>query len=165
MDLSDITHPSLLGIYLNDHLAGSTAGMSMIERTAAAHRGTTAGPPLAELATEIAADRVALLEMMSALGIGIQRYKLAGAWVGERAARLKFNGHLLGRSPLSSVVELEGMMLGVEGKAAGWRSLRTLADDDPRLDAARLDELIARAEAQARILEELRVAAVAEAFA
>lgn len=165
MDLTELTRTSLLGIYLNDHLAGSTVGLALIERTAQAHRGTPAGPPLAKLAEEVAEDRAALLEMMSALDINIAHYKLAGAWVAERAGRLKLNGRLLERSPLSSLVELEGMKLGVEGKAAGWLSLRTLADREPRLDAARLDGLIARAKAQVRTLEKLRVAAAAQAFA
>jgi hypothetical protein len=47
----------------------------------------------------------------------------------------------------------------VEGKAAGWRTLRTLADTDTRLHPARLDELISRAGRQADLLEELRVGA------
>jgi len=165
MDLTELTNTSLLGIYLNDHLAGATAGVALIERTALTHEGTPAGPPLAKLAKEIAEDRESLLEMMAALDVGIARYKLAGAWVVERAGRLKLNGRLLSRSPLSSLVELEGMKLGVEGKAAGWRSLRTLAEDDSRLDVAGLDALIARAKAQSRTLEKLRVAAAVEAFA
>lgn len=164
MDITEITGTSLLGIYLNDHLAGSTLGVSLIERTAAAHRGTPAGSPLADLAREIVDDRDALLAIMSALDISVAHYKLAGAWLTERAGRLKPNGHLLSRSPLSSVVELEGVQLGVQGKEALWRGLRALAEEDPRLDSARLDELIARAEAQARQLGELRLAAVAEAF-
>jgi hypothetical protein len=47
----------------------------------------------------------------------------------------------------------------VEGKAAGWRTLRTQADADARLDAGRLDGLIVRAKSQADELEELRVRA------
>lgn len=164
MDLTAVAKTSLLGIYLNDHLAGAAVGVSLIERTAAAHRATPAGPPLAKLAKEIAEDRQALRDIMSRLGIDIRHYKLAGAWVAERAGRLKLNGHLLGRSPLSSVVELEGITLGVQGKEAGWRSLRALADHDPRLDAVHLDQLIHRAEGQARTLEELRLAAVEAAL-
>lgn len=164
MDLTDLTSPSLLGIYLNDHLAGSTAGLGLIQRTAEAHQGTPAGPPLAKLAKEIAEDRHALLDIMAALDIGVAHYKLVGAWVAEQAGRLKLNGRLLSRSPLSSLVELEGMKLGVEGKLAGWRSLRVLADSEPRLDAAELDRLISRAKAQSRTLEKLRIDAAASAF-
>jgi hypothetical protein len=82
----------------------------------------------------------------------------------ERAGRLKLNGRLLTRSPLSSVIELEGMRLGVEGKLAGWRSLRRLAEDDARLDAARLDELCQRAERQIDSLEQMRIKSVDRAF-
>lgn len=165
MDLTELTRTSLLGIYLNDHLAGSTAGVALIRRTAQAHEGTAAGLVLAKLAKEIAEDREDLLAFMATLEIGIAHYKLAGAWVAERAGRLKLNGRLLARSPLSSLVELEGMKLGVEGKAAGWRSLRALADRDSRLDAAKLDQLLTRAKAQSRALEKLRVAAAAQALA
>ncbi len=165
MDITELTHTSLLGIYLNDHLAGATAGVALIERTAQAHKGTPAGPALAKLAREIDEDRAALLEFMSALDIDVARYKLVGAWVAERAGRLKLNGRLLSRSPLSSVVELEGMLLGVEGKGAAWRTLRALAERESRLDVAKLERLIARAKAQSRTLEKWRVAAAAEAFA
>ena len=51
------------------------------------------------------------------------------------------------------------MRLGVAGKAAGWRTLRVLADTDPRLDRDRLDELIARADSQLSLLEDLRLRA------
>ena len=61
------------------------------------------------------------------------------------------------KSPLSSLEELEMLRLGVEGKAAGWRTLRALADADSRLDRDRLDELMARARQQADQLEKLRV--------
>jgi hypothetical protein len=38
--------------------------------------------------------------------------------------------HLTSRSPLSNLEELELLRLGVEGKAAGWRTLRVLACTD-----------------------------------
>jgi hypothetical protein len=54
------------------------------------------------------------------------------------------------------------MRLGVEGKAAGWRTLRVLADTDNRLDSGQLDELISGARRQADLLEELRVQAAGQ---
>jgi hypothetical protein len=54
------------------------------------------------------------------------------------------------------------LRLGVEGKAAGWRTLRVLAETDKRLDPGRLDELIARSRRQADLLEELRVRAAGQ---
>src|SRR6185437_9440250 len=139
---------SMLGIYLNDHLEGATAGTELAHRTARSHRDGKNGSTLRRLAAEIGQDRAALLDIMAALGIKVRRYKLGAAWIGEKAGRLKFNGRLFTRSPLSDLEELEILRLGVEGKAAGWRTLRSVADSDPRLDPARLDELIARARRQ-----------------
>ncbi len=152
----------LLGIYLNDHLAGATAGTELAHRMARSHGGEKDGGTLRRLAAEIGQDRAALLDIMAALGVTVRRYKVGAAWIGEKAGRLKFNGRLFARSPLSDLEELEILRLGVEGKAAGWRTLRTLADSDPRLDPARLDELIARARRQADLLEDLRVAAASQ---
>jgi hypothetical protein len=149
----------LIGIYLNDHLAGATVGTELAHRIARSH-GEVADPAtLQRLAGEINADRRALLEIMSRLGVPVRHYKTAAGWLGERAGRLKFNGRLRTRSPLSSLEELEMLRLGVEGKAAGWRTLRELAETEPRLDQAGLDELLTRARAQADQLEALRVRA------
>ena len=150
---------NMLGIYLNDHLAGATAGGELAHRMARSHRGQEESGPLQRLAVEITQDRSALLAIMATLGIPVRVYKVGAAWIGEKAGRLKLNGRLLARSPLSDLEELELLRLGVEGKAAGWRTLRTRADTDARLDAGRLDELISRARSQADQLEELRVRA------
>jgi hypothetical protein len=149
----------LLGIYLNDHLAGATGGTMLAHRVARSHGAPAADSTLQRLATEVAQDRAALLEIMAALSIPVRAYKVYAALIGEKAARVKLNGYLLARSPLSSLTELEMLRLGVEGKAAGWRTLRVLAETDDRLDPGRLDELISRARRQADLLEELRVRA------
>jgi hypothetical protein len=154
----------LLGIYLNDHLAGATAGLELVRRMAGAHHGGPSGPTLRRLATEIADDRTVLLDVMRALRIPVRRYKVAGGWMAEKISRLKLNGRLLRRSPLSSLVELEALQIGVEGKAAGWRALRLLATGPGRLDADQFDHLIKRATEQAAAVEELRLEAAAAVF-
>ncbi len=149
----------LLGIYLNDHLAGATAGVSLVRRmAAAAEPGSPRAAVLEELRREIAADRAALVTAMTTLGIRVTGYKVLCAWAGSQAGRLKLNGHLLSRSPLSDLEETEILRLGVTGKAAGWRTLRVLAGRDGRLDAAWLDKLLERASRQEDLLEDLRVA-------
>jgi hypothetical protein len=156
--------PDLLGIYLNDHLAGATAGMELARRAAkAAKAGDTAGP-LRTFAAEVTEDRRALLDMMAALGVPVRSYKVWSAWIGEKAGRFKLNGRLLTRSPLSDLLELEILRLAVEGKAAGWRTLRTLAGPGRKLDAGRLDELISRAHRQAEMLEDLRIRRASRIF-
>jgi hypothetical protein len=161
------TEPSrhlMIGIYLNDHLAGATAGTQLARRMARSHQGREEGSELEAIAAEIGRDRAALLDIMASLGVAVRGYKAGAAWIGEKAGRLKFNGRVLGRSPLSDLEELELLRLGVEGKAAGWRMLRAQADTDARIDAERLDELIARAKTQASQLEELRVRAARRVF-
>jgi hypothetical protein len=156
------TEPTMLGIYLNDHLAGTTGGLELARRTAGAHRGTEAGTTLARLAKEIQEDREALLAIMGALGVPVRQYKVAAAWAAEKVGRLKLNGRLLDRSPLSSLVELETLRLGIEGKACLWRTLLLVAKHEPRLDSSRLDTLLDRATSQLETLEVMRMEASAE---
>jgi hypothetical protein len=152
------TEQGLLGVYLNDHLAGATVGLELVRRMAAsAEPGSESATILKRLVSEIATDRSALIRFMTTLGIKVRGYKIFAAWAGEKAGRLKFNGHLLARSPLSNLEETEVLRLGVEGKAAGWRTLRAVAERDSRLDAEQLDELLARATGQSDTLESLRV--------
>ena len=153
-----MTTQELLGIYLNDHLAGATTGTGLARRMAAsAEPGTERAAALSRLAGEITADRAALLRIMAALGIPVRGYKVFAAWAAERAGRLKHNGRLLTRSPFRDLEETEMLRLGVDGKAAGWRTLRALAERDSRLDPDRLDDLLARADRQSSELESLRV--------
>ncbi|MBB5158541.1 hypothetical protein [Saccharopolyspora phatthalungensis] len=152
------TAPSrrLLGVYLNDHLAGATAGVALARRIAKANRGSASGPPTARLAGQIAEDRAALLGFMRALDVRVNPLKPATAWLGEKILRLKPNQWVFARSPLSSVVELEALLIGVEGKDTGWRTLCAVAEYDDRLAPAELDELRIRARRQAEELEDLR---------
>ena len=155
----------LLAIYLNDHLAGATAGVALARRLARNHRGTRFERQTADLADQIVADRASLLEIMQALGVRPRKVKGVLAVLAERAGRLKLNGALLRRSPLSRVIELEGMRLGVEGKTDGWQALRHIADGYARLDATKLDDLLKRAGRQSKALQDLRMQAAADAFA
>ncbi|MEU1515681.1 hypothetical protein ABZ490_26625 [Streptomyces sp. NPDC005811] len=150
----------LLGIYLNDHLAGATVGAGRSAFMARSHRDPPYAEPLRHLAGEVAEDRASLLRIMRSLGVPERRYKVAASGAVERLGRLKSNGRLYRRSPLTLVIELEFLRLGVKGKELGWRTLRTLAEGDDRLDEQELDGLIARAGRQMSTLEELRVGAV-----
>jgi hypothetical protein len=155
----------LLSTYLNDHLAGATAGRSLAHRAAEAERHGPYGRPLQEIDREIAQDRESLVRIMRELGIRANPLKVGAGWLGERAGRLKTNRRLIHRSPLSRVVELEGLLLGVRGKLALWAALRTLAHTDPRIArAADIEVLADRAEHQLERLEELRLQAVQGVF-
>jgi predicted DNA-binding ribbon-helix-helix protein len=154
-----------LRIYLQDHLAGSTAGLELARRTRGANEGTEYGPPLARIADEIEADRRHLQGIIGDLGFGGDRLKNMAAWGLEKMGRLKLNGELTGYSPLSRVVELEGLLTGITGKKGLWVALLQIAPSEPRLDAALLERLRDRAEEQRATVAELREKAAREAFA
>jgi hypothetical protein len=156
--------PDLFGIYLNDHLAIATGVAELARRTAKTNRSSDIGDVLTQLKTEVVDDRVTLLHMMTALGIQLRHYKIYAAWAAEKVGRLKFNGHARSRSPLSIVVELEALRLGVEATAAAWCTLREVAEHNGRLDAARLDGLLTRTRQQADVLEKLRAQKITEVF-
>jgi hypothetical protein len=155
----------LLAIYLNDHLAGSTVGLELARRSARSNRGSSYGEFLDELATEIGSDRESLLEIMRSLGVGVDRVKVSVGWVAEKLGRLKLNGQFLGYSPLSRLVELEALTLGVTGKLALWRALDQVEPHRPELADANLQDLIARAERQLQSLEERGRTAATDALA
>jgi hypothetical protein len=102
---------------------------------------------------------------MRELGVGVDRIKLVSGWGAEKLGRLKLNGRLLGYSPLSRLVELELLELGVHGKLALWRSLQHLELDQLTMSELELPRLISRAEHQLEQLEAQRLKAAREALA
>jgi len=153
-----------LEIYLADHHAGSVAGVELAKRIARSNRGTPTGEALDRLVGEIEADRVTLENLLAAVGAQPSFVKDRLVWTLERVGRLKPNGQLRGYSPLSRLHELEALSLGVWGKRALWVTLGELRKParPPGFD---FDALAERAAAQFRELEELRIAAAAQAFA
>jgi hypothetical protein len=152
----------LLSIYLNDHLAGSTVGVELARRARSQNEGTPLGDSLAKLTTEIEEDRETLQRLMGELGVKQDHLKSKSAWIAEKAGRLKLNGRLTGYSPLSRLVELEGLHLGVNGKLDLWQALgRTLGEGVAGFD---FEQLARRAERQAVELEQHRLEAAAEAL-
>src|SRR4051794_32270094 len=124
-----MTSPSkYLATYLNDHLGGATAGVELGRRAARENEGTELGDFLSELAREIEADRQTLEAIMKQLGVKADRAKVAAGWAAEKVGRLKPNAQLRGYSPLSPLVELEGLLVGIQGKLAMWRALAEVAD-------------------------------------
>ncbi|MFF2548845.1 hypothetical protein ACFVUY_40670 [Kitasatospora sp. NPDC058063] len=141
-----------LHIYLNDHLTGAFGGAALADRMARTHPDSRRADDLRRLARDIEQDRDDLVRIMNRLGVPVRRYRTWLGLAGERLGRLKPNGTVVRRAPLSDLVELETLRTGVEGKAAVWRALRAIADTDERLDQAELDRLSERAAAQARTL-------------
>jgi hypothetical protein len=148
-----------LAIYLNDHLAGAVVGVELARRTSSSNREDPEfGPALQQICAEIEADRATLLRLMERLGVRRDPVKPALAWAGEKLGRLKPNGQLSGYSPLSRLVELEGLSGGIAGKGQLWRALERSLDSVEGFD---FEQLAERAERQRETIEALRLKAAA----
>lgn len=148
----------LVQTYLQDHHAGSRAGVEGFRRVAEGHSDDAVRAAVARIADEVAADQETLERIMETVGAQQSTVKDAASWLGEKVARLKPNDRLTERSPLSDVEELEALVMGVHGKGLLWRALVVL--DDPRLDRAELQQLADRADAQREELDALRLGQV-----
>jgi hypothetical protein len=151
---------SLLAIYLQDHHAAGVAGARLARRVASTVSSDDSTVDLPRVAEEIAEDLSSLESIMRGLGTKPNAMKDAMARAGERLGRLKPNGRLRQRSPLSDVLELETLLVGITGKQALWVSLRR-ADVLP---SEQLDRLALRAEGQKRTVESARETAARRAF-
>ncbi|HEX2030016.1 MAG TPA: hypothetical protein VHL78_01255, partial [Actinomycetota bacterium] len=137
-----------LGIYLNDHLAGAVGGAELARRVISAEKEGAGAEFMVVFLQDIEEDRRELEALMDRLGIVRNPIKTRAAWAAEKVGRLKLNGRLLRRSPLSLLEELEVLQLGVEGKLAMWRALRELQVRDDRFRDLDLQRLIDRATKQ-----------------
>ncbi len=110
---------------------------------------------LTHVASEIRQDLVALEGIMRQLGVEPDRVKDTFSRIAERVSRSKLNGRLLRRSPLSDLLELETLVVGITGKQALWVTLREVLP----AQIEELDQLLERAEEQKRLVEKARVEA------
>jgi hypothetical protein len=143
----------LLRIYLQDHHAASAGGVTLAKRALGANH---------PLARQIARDRGALERVMRHLAVRPSAPKVGIVRMAELVGRLKLNGRIFARSPLSSVVELETLVVGVRGKEALWTALQRARLNFPEID---LEALVESARAQGAELEALRLSAIGRAFA
>jgi hypothetical protein len=152
-----------LASYLNDHLAGSAAALDLLQRMRDANEGNEVGKTVADLHEAIKQDRAALETIMQSLDVDVSSLRQAGGRAVEKVSRVKLDEWATGDRDLSLLLETEALALGIEGKMAGWCSLKQVPAG--RLDDVDLDGLIGRARQQRATVEELRLAAARAAFA
>ena len=139
-----------LSIYLRDHHAASAGGVALARRALGPEHPT---------AQQIARDRETLEEVMRQLAISPSAAKVGLVRMAERLGRLKLNGTLFKRSPLSPIVELEVLVVGIRGKEALWTALLAA---DLSLQDIDLYALVASARMQTREVDEQRLRAVTD---
>jgi hypothetical protein len=144
-----------LPIYLNDHLGGATLGVELARRALEENEDDEF---LRWLVAQVVEDRALLLRLMARRGIKPSILKSGVAWLAEKVGRLKPNGHVVTYSPLSRLLELEGLAAGLDAKLGLWLALQETESDDE------LPTLIARAREQRARLEPVRLAAARAAL-
>ncbi len=152
-----------LEIYLNDHLAGSEAALEGIERHLREDPGGLGAARLERLLPEIQKDQALLKELINRIGGEESAAKKAGAWLAEKASRLKLGGRA-DSDPLGLVEAFETLALGVHGKSLLWRLMNALYSDDARFRDVDFGELGRRAARQYDEVEALRLEAARLAF-
>jgi hypothetical protein len=147
-----------LGVYLNDHLAGSVGAVEMVERTIRENQGQPFAERLSRVLTDIQEDQAVLESLIERLGVGQNPIKKAGAWLAEKAGRVKLGG-TDDAGDLARMEVLEALAMGIHGKRALWRALRVVAARHEVLDGLDLDRLERRAAEQHDTIEAMRLEA------
>jgi len=153
-----------LGIYLNDHLAGSTAALELLEHLEASHAGTDLARFVAGLRGDIEADRGELEGLLRQLQVTQSPVRKASAWVAGKVTDLKLRLDDREGGALRLFEALDALSIGIEGKRLLWRALSTLAQELPALRTLDYGRLIARAEEQRGRVEEVRLEAARQAL-
>jgi hypothetical protein len=152
-----------LKTYLNDHLPGSVMAIELAERTMRENEGGPVAARLSPLVEQIREDQTVLKGVIERLGTGESSLKKAGAWLAEKAGRVKLGG-TDEPGELSRLEVLEMLTTGVHGKRALWRALRVVAARYEELRGLDLDLLERRAVEQHDELEAMRLEAAKAAL-
>jgi hypothetical protein len=143
--------------YLNDHQAGSIAGLELAKSLAKDHPGDEF---LSKMAKDVEADQDTLERLMEKFGTSGNPAKQAGAYVMEKV------GTTLGAADddLGFLRKLETLTMGVKGKLCLWEALTEVSEADQRLEGFNFDRLTAGAKSQLDGLERERLKAARKAF-
>lgn len=155
---------SNLSIYLNDHLAGSVAGLEILERLTELLAGSPFVSEIDSVRAEVAEDKEVLETIIERLNFKESTIRKASGWLAEKAAQLKMLVDDPGSGPFRTFESLEAISLGIEGKRSLWIALATVAGDNGPIRVSELEDLITRAEDQRRRVESVRLKMALEAF-
>jgi hypothetical protein len=145
-----------LHVYLNDHLAGATAGVDLVKTAAENHDGEL-GEFFAQLADEISADYNGLTSLMDQMDAHASGAKEVLAKAGSVVSEAKFSGESVGSPTFGTFLTLETLSIGVEGKLCMWKALKVVEGEYTELASFDIDTLIERAQSQRDRIEGKRL--------
>lgn len=122
--------------YVGDHVAVAAAVGGLARRMASAERWRAHRPVFEALVGVLAEDERELQAVLSRRGIRRVTLKALLARRAELGGRLKVNGRIVEGSPLTRLVELDGLRFGLAACEAPWAALREVGVDPDRADAA-----------------------------
>lgn len=143
--------------YLNDHQAGSMAGLELAKNLAEARPGDEF---FASVAKEVEQDQETLERLMDKFGSTGSAVKQAGAVMMEKV------GSALGTAAdeIGFLRKLETLTMGIKGKLCLWEALKEISEADERLAGYNFDRLAAGAKTQLEGLETQRLKAARKAL-
>jgi hypothetical protein len=154
-----------LAIYLKDHLAGSEAGLEILEHIEAAHGVGRIAEITTRIRREIEGERQVLARLLAQLDASTSVPRRVAGWMSEKALELKLIADDPGNGALRLFEAVEAIKLGVHGKLGLWKALEANAEQIPALATVDYGVLIKQAEEQETLLEILRLEASRAAFA
>jgi hypothetical protein len=150
--------------YLNDHLAGSVAGLELLDHLLQLQRGNPAEAELQAVRTEVEEDQKLLQTLLHEVGGAESRVRQAAAWFSEKVGRVKLRFDDGGSGELQSFEALEALALGIQGKAALWRALGAASTRVPIMRHMDFPALQRRAQSQFERVDRLRLQKAASAL-
>jgi hypothetical protein len=151
-----------LAIYLRNHEAAARAGCDLFARVARSQRDEAYAAELNALRRDIREDLATLRAIMRRAQVSPDIVMGAALQVGERLSRLKPNGRVIRRSPLTPLIEIEALHDAVQAKSAGWSALAAAGLETSL--APELPTLITRAESQIERLRTIHATVAAAAL-
>jgi hypothetical protein len=154
-----------LAVYLKDHLAGSQAGLEILEHIEAEHGVGRIAEITSRIRREIEGERTVLTQLLAELDASTSVPRRVAGWMSEKALELKLIADDPGNGALRLFEAVEAIKLGVHGKLGLWKALAANAKEIPLLGTIDYERLIRQAEEQEALLEILRLEASRAAFA
>ena len=108
--------PDPFVILLRNHQAGGRAALDLFGRAVRGQRARPWADQLVRLRVEAREDLDFNESVMRRLGVSSSPLQVAALRLGERVGRLKPNGRVVSRSPLSRFEELDFLVMGIDGK-------------------------------------------------
>lgn len=147
--------------YLNDHLAGSTAALQLLDHLVEESDAGDNRRFFSTLRAEIAEDRNLLEDLVRRVGDRPSALRNLGGWLTEKVGRLKLKLDDPAGDSLKDLEALEVLALGIHGKKALWNALAIVAPAIPPwadVNFARLEQRAVQQEArvEARRLDAVR---------